>query len=96
MSLIESIKNFFIKGRGVLLGFPLIFLGAALFMLNKILGLVAVTIGIIFLTMSDYVIEHQDESEDEVIGRELPGEKANENETSEDNIEKGDIKENEN
>jgi len=88
MSLVESIKNFFIKGRGVVLGFPLIFLGAALFTLHKVLGLVAVTIGIAFLTLSDYVIEHQEESEDEVIGRELPGENADESEAIEDNINK--------
>ncbi|KKG15627.1 hypothetical protein EO98_04400 [Methanosarcina sp. 2.H.T.1A.6] len=85
MAIIEAVKNFFIKGRGVLLGFPLIFLGAVLFTVHKILGLVTVTIGIIFLTMSDYVIENEEESEDEVIGRELPGAKVDENEIGEDN-----------
>ncbi|KKH93343.1 hypothetical protein EO95_01555 [Methanosarcina sp. 1.H.T.1A.1] len=85
MAIIEAVKNFFIKGRGVLLGFPLIFLGAVLFTVHKILGLVTVTIGIVFLTMSDYVIENEEESEDEVIGRELPGAKIDENEIGGDN-----------
>lgn len=93
MSLLEPVKNFFIKGRGVLLGFPLIFLGAVLFTFHKVLGLVTVTLGILFLTMSDYVIEHEEESEDEIIGRELPGEKVDENRTGEDNKDKGEINE---
>lgn len=83
MSLPESVKSFFIRGRGVLLGFPLIFLGAILFTLHKILGLVTVTIGIAFLAVSDYVIEHEEENEDEIIGRELPGAEIDENATDE-------------
>ncbi|WP_255336664.1 hypothetical protein [Methanosarcina sp. KYL-1] len=63
MSLHESIKNFFLKGRGVLLGFPLIFLGAFLFAINKVLGGVTVVIGIFFLTISDYFLENEDEDE---------------------------------
>lgn len=63
MSLHDSIKNFFLKGRGVLLGFPLIFLGAILFTVNKILGGITVVIGILFLTLSDYFLENEDEDE---------------------------------
>lgn len=94
MSLTESVKNFFIRGRGVLLGFPLIFLGAILFMYHKILGLVIVTIGIAFLAMSDYIIEHEEENEDEIIGRELPGEETDENKIGEDKIAESEINDN--
>ncbi|MDD3042510.1 MAG: hypothetical protein PHV51_00015 [Methanosarcinaceae archaeon] len=60
MAFHDSIKNFFMKGRGVLIGFPLIFLGAILFKYYKIPGAIAVLTGIIFLAASDYFIETEE------------------------------------
>lgn len=59
----ESIKNFFLKGRGVIVGFPLILLGAVLITTSKLLGGITVLIGIILLTVSDYFVETEDEDE---------------------------------
>jgi hypothetical protein len=61
MSSKDAVKDFFAKGRGVLLGFSLILLGALLIAVNKILGSIAVLIGIIFLTLSDYFSESEEE-----------------------------------
>ena len=61
MTLNESIKNFFLKGRGVALGFPLIFIGAVLFTVNKVLGGITVLTGIIFLSLSDYFLENEED-----------------------------------
>ncbi len=61
MTLGDLVKNFFMKGRGVALGFPLIFLGAVLFTINKILGVITVLIGIILLSLSDYFLENEDD-----------------------------------
>ncbi|MDD2440165.1 MAG: hypothetical protein PHD41_08195 [Methanosarcinaceae archaeon] len=60
MELQDPIKKFFMKGRGVLFGFPLIFLGACLFKYYKIPGGIAVLLGIIFLAASDYFIETEE------------------------------------
>jgi len=59
----DAVKDFFAKGRGVLLGFSLILLGALLITVNKIFASILVLIGIIFLTMSDYFGESEGESE---------------------------------
>jgi len=59
----DAVKDFFAKGRGVLLGFSLILLGALLITVNKIIASILVLIGIIFLTMSDYFGESEEESE---------------------------------
>ncbi len=64
MALGDSIKAFFMKGRGVALGFPLIFLGAVLFTVNKVLGGITVLIGIILLSLSDYFLENEDDELD--------------------------------
>lgn len=61
MSSKGAVKDFFAKGRGVLLGFSLILIGALLFAVNKILGSISVLIGIIFLTLSDYISESEEE-----------------------------------
>ncbi|WP_440954890.1 hypothetical protein ACSAZK_15130 [Methanosarcina sp. Mfa9] len=65
MTLHDSVKNFFLKGRGVALGFPLIFIGAVLFTINKVLGGITVLIGIIFLSLSDYFLENEDDELDD-------------------------------
>ena len=61
MSFKDAVKDFFAKGRGVLLGFSLILLGALFFAVNKIVGSIAVLIGIILLTLSDYISESEEE-----------------------------------
>lgn len=60
MVLYDSVKSFFMKGRGVLFGFPLILGGAGLFMYYKIPGGIAVLVGIILLGASDYFIETEE------------------------------------
>ncbi|WP_440947555.1 hypothetical protein ACSAZL_04600 [Methanosarcina sp. T3] len=59
----DAVKDFFAKGRGVLLGFSLVLLGALLITVNKIIASILVLIGIIFLTLSDYIGESEEESE---------------------------------
>ncbi|WP_269851846.1 hypothetical protein [Methanosarcina horonobensis] len=44
-----------------MIGFSLILIGALLITVNKILGSIAVLIGIIFLTLSDYISESEEE-----------------------------------
>lgn len=61
MALGDLIKDFFLKGRGVAVGFPLIFLGAVLFTINKVLGGITVLIGIVLLSLSDYFLENEDD-----------------------------------
>lgn len=63
MSCPDSIKNFFLKGRGVILGFPLLLLGAVLITINKLLAGIIVLIGIILLTVSNYLVETANEDE---------------------------------
>jgi len=57
----DAVKDFFAKGRGVLLGFSLLLLGALLITVNKIIASIVVLIGIILLTLSDYISENEEE-----------------------------------
>ena len=57
----DAVKDFFAKGRGVLLGFSLILFGALLITVNKIIASITVLIGIILLTLSDYISETEEE-----------------------------------
>gem|GEM_PF-2042834 len=59
----DAVKDFFAKGRGVLLGFSLILLGALLITVNKIIASFMVLIGIILLALSDYLGESGEKSE---------------------------------
>ena len=65
MTFRDSVKDFFMKGRGVLFGFPLIFIGAVLFTINKVLGGLAVLTGIVLLSASDYFLENEDDELDD-------------------------------
>ncbi len=78
MSFKDAVKDFFAKGRGVLLGFSLILLGALLITVHKILASITVLIGIILLTLSDYISESEDEE-------------FTSNEEDEDELDKGEV-----